>query len=100
MKIAIVILILITIIIILFQYKSLQKFQNICIYKNNELKKMEIEKDNIKSISDIIDNIYDIAVKINDKSNAQILLNTNYNSASIKKNLEHEFRINKQTSRL
>jgi len=88
MKIVILITLIIILIILFFQYKSIQKFENKCIYNTDDLKNMEIEKDNIKSISDIIDKIYNIAVKINDKSNEQVVLDTNYNSASIKKNLE------------
>jgi hypothetical protein len=91
MKIVILIILIITLIIIIlfFQHKSILKFENICIYKNDELKKIELEKDNIKSISDIIDKIYDIAIKINDineKTNQPSLLDTNL--PSIKKKLD------------
>jgi hypothetical protein len=88
MKIALVIFMLIFILLLIifsFQYKTIQTFDNnYCNYSSDEFINMNIEKNNIKAISDIFDNIYDIAVNINNKSDAKIILdNTDPNNIEI-----------------
>jgi hypothetical protein len=104
MKIALLILILLIIILIIFyfQYKPIEKFKNSrCVSTTEQLENLNIRKNNIKSISDIIDDIYNIARRLNDNSTEKMSLDntptTNtelynqalerYNTSSIKKML-------------
>jgi hypothetical protein len=105
MKIALLILILfiIILIIIYFQYKPIQTFENNrCLLTDNQLQNIINQKNNIQLISELINNVYDIATRLNNNSIEKKLLaqtpttNTdlynqalaNYNASSMKRKLD------------
>jgi len=103
MKIALLILFIIILIIIYFQYKPIQTFQNNrCLLTDDQLQNILNQKNNIQLISELINNVYDIATRLNNNSIEKKLLaqtpitNTdlynqalaNYNASSIKRKLD------------
>lgn len=103
MKIALLILFIIILIIIYFQYKPIQTFENNrCLLTDDQLQNILNQKNNIQLISELINNVYDIATRLNNNSIEKKLLaqtpttNTdlynqalaNYNASSMKRKLD------------